>query len=255
MASQVGIEKRIIAASAVFVVAVAGVIFLTVKLFGIGLPTCLTDVRPFREAQVLQHAPDRYEIHYVARMWRFDPAEVAVRPGSTVDIYLSTADVTHGMQIVGTNVNLMAIPGAVNYARVKLDKAGEYLVVCNEYCGLAHHNMAAKIRVTDDAEAFAEPKPAAPQVTAGAKILDDNGCTACHSLDGSESVGGTFKGLYGSTRTLADGATVVADDAYIRESILDPEAKVVKGLDPVMPPLSLTDADLNAVIEYLKTLQ
>jgi cytochrome c oxidase subunit 2 len=248
------IEKRIIAAATVFVLALTGVIAMTVRLFGIGLPTCLTDVRPFREAKFIEQGPKRYELHYVARMWKFEPAEVSVLPGSTVDIYLSTADVTHGLQIVGTNVNIMAVPGAVNYARVKFDKPGHYLVVCNEYCGLSHHNMAGRIHVTEDA--VMPPPPAAPaEPTGAAKLLDDYGCTACHSLDGSAAIGGTLKGLYGSTRTLADGTTVIADDAYLRESIVTPDAKVVKGLDPVMPPADLPPADLAAIIELLHTMK
>lgn len=248
------LEKRIIAAATVFVLALTGVIGLTVRLFGIGLPTCLTDVRPFKDAKVIEHAPKRYEIHYVARMWRFEPADVEVVPGSVVDIYLATADVTHGMQIVGTNVNLMAVPGAVNFARIKFDKAGDYLVVCNEYCGIAHHNMAGRIHVTEKAAA-PPPVTPMPELTGGAKVLDDNGCTACHSTDGTPSPGGTFNGLYGSRRELANGSSVTADDAYIRESIENPEAKVVKGRDPIMPAMPLPPADLAAVIEYLKTLK
>lgn len=248
------LEKRILAAATVFVLALTGIIGLTVRLFGIGLPTCLNDVRPFKDAQVIEHAPKRYEIHYVARMWKFEPADVEVVPGSVVDIYLATADVTHGMQIVGTNVNLMAVPGAVNFARIQFDKAGEYLVVCNEYCGIAHHNMAGRIHVTEKA---IKPPPVLPppELTGGAKVLDDNGCTACHSLDGTASPGGTFKGLYGSTRELANGMTVVADDEYIRESIEMPDAKVVKGLDPIMPAMPLPPADVQAVLDYLKTLR
>jgi len=249
------LEKRILFAATVFILAVAGVIALTVRLFGIGLPNCLTDVRPFREAKVIEHAPKRYEIHYVARMWQFEPADVSVVPGSTVDLYVSTADVTHGMQIVGTNVNLMAVPGAVNFARVKFDRAGDYLVVCNEYCGVAHHNMAGRIHVTEAATAPPKPPPPTVPLMRGQKVLDDNGCTACHSLDGSASPGGTFKGLYGSTRQLADGKTVTADDAYIRESIEKPEAKLVKGLDPIMPALPVASDEITSVIEYLKTLK
>ena len=124
MASQIGIEKRIIVAATVFVLALTGVIAFTVRMFGIGLPTCVTDVEPFREAKVIRHAPGRYEVHYVAKMWAFDPDDIAVEPGSTIDFYLSTPDVTHGMQIIGTNVNLMAVPGVVNYARVKFDEPG-----------------------------------------------------------------------------------------------------------------------------------
>jgi len=250
---RLGIERRILTAAAVFVLTLAGVIALSVKQFGIGLPTCLTDVRPFLEGKVIDQAPKRYEIHYVARMWRFEPAEISLRPGSTADIYLSTADVTHGMQIVGTNVNLMAVPSAVNYARVTFDKAGDYLVVCNEYCGIQHHNMAARIHVTDKIAAAVAPPPAV--LAGGRKVLEDQGCTACHSLDGSTSIGGTFKGLYGRERELANGTTVTADEAYIRESIEKPDAKIVRGVEPGMPQLPVSPDDVNAIVAYLKTLQ
>ena len=248
------LEKRILITSTIFVLALSGVIALSVRLFGIGLPTCLTDVRPFSEAKVIVHAPKRLEIHYVARMWKFEPADVAVPPGSTVDIYLSTVDVTHGLQIAGTNVNLMAVPGAVNYARVTFDKPGDYLVVCNEYCGLSHHNMAGRIRVAEGAVTAQVPPPV-PPVANGLQVLEKYSCTSCHSLDGSLSVGTTFLGLYGSKRTLADGLAIVADDAYIAESIAQPEAKVVKDFDPVMPPSELSPAELKAVLDYLRTLR
>lgn len=249
------LERRILYAATVFVLALSGVIALSVRLFGFTLPTCLTDVKPFKDARVIVHAPKRLEIHYVARMWKFEPADVAVLPGSTVDIYLSTADVTHGMQIVGTNVNLMAVPGAVNYARVTFREPGEYLVVCNEYCGLAHHNMAGKIRVSADAAPAAFPPPAPVATASGAAVLDEYACTACHSIDGSPSAGPTFKGMYGSTRTLAGGESIVVDDAYVEESIVKPEAKLVKDFDPVMPPAELSPAEMKAVIDYLRTLK
>jgi len=250
------LEKRILAAATVFVLSIAGVIALSVRLFGIDLPTCLTDVRPFNDAKILEQGPNRYEVHYVARMWKFEPADLNVETGSTVDIYLSTADVTHGMQIVGTNVNLMAVPGAVNYARTKFDRPGDYLVVCNEYCGIQHHNMAARIHVGAKA-----PKPLAENVippaaaASGKDLLDKYGCTACHSLDGAAGPGPTFKGLYGSQRTLADGKTIAVTDGYLRESIEKPDAKIVKGFDPVMPTMTIPPNDLHAIVEYLETIK
>lgn len=255
-AAEVGIEKRIIATAAVFVLALTGVIALSVKLFRIDLPTCLTDVRPFTEGKLIEQVPKRYEIHYLARMWKFEPSEISIRPGSTADIYLATADVTHGMQIVGTNVNLMAVPGAVNFARVKFDRPGDYLVVCNEYCGAAHHNMAGVIHVTESAS----PAPASVAAHEAAEspaieILENSGCTACHSTDGSEGAGPTFKGLYGSQRVLADGSSVTVDDSYLRESIETPEAKIVKDFENMMPPATLSPDELTAIIDYLKTLK
>ncbi|HET8797653.1 MAG TPA: c-type cytochrome [Thermoanaerobaculia bacterium] len=249
------LERRILISATVFVLALAGIIALSVRTFGVDLPTCLTDVRPFKEARVLVHEPKRLEIHYVAKMWKFEPAHVDVLPGSTVDIYLSTADVTHGMQIVGTNVNLMAVPGAVNYARVRFDKPGDYLVVCNEYCGISHHNMAGRIRVAPDAVTQPLPPPEPPAQSRGAAILEEYACTACHSLDGSPSEGPTFKGLYGSTRVMTDGTSVVADDAYITESIVKPEARMLKDFPGEMPPVELTPEELKAVLEYLRTLR
>ena len=247
------LERRIAITALVFLLALTAVIGLSVKLFGVGLPTCLTDVRPFKDGKVIEQAPKRYEIHYVARMWKFEPPDINIVPGSTADIYLASADVTHGVQIVGTNFNLMAVPGAVNFARVKFDKAGDYTVVCNEYCGTAHHNMSGVIHVTE--KAAAPPAPAPQPVLGGMAVLEKNGCTACHSTDGSAQIGPTFKGLFGSRRALANGQTVIADEAYIRESIEHPEAKIAKGFEPNMPQMPVSPAEEQAIIEFLKTLK
>lgn len=243
------LEKRILIAATIFALAVAGTIAMTVRMFGIGLPTCLTDVRPFREGKVIEQGPKRYEIHYVARMWKFEPAQIDMEPGSTADVYVSTADVTHGLQIVGTNLNLMAVPGAVNFARVKFDNAGDYLVVCNEYCGIQHHNMAAHIHVG--------AKPPAPPPLAAAEqqpVLEKYGCTACHSIDGSPSIAPSFKALYGSKRTLANGTVVTADEAYLIESITKPDARVVTGFE-AMPSIDVAPADVHAIVEMLEKLK
>jgi cytochrome c oxidase subunit 2 len=166
-------------------------------------------------------------------------------------MYLATPDVTHGMQIVGTNVNLMAVPGAVNFARVKFTRPGDYLVVCNEYCGISHQNMAGIIHVTADAPPIVPPVAPAEAL----KILDTRGCTACHSVDGSDGAAPTFKGLFGSQRRLSDGTTVLADEAYLRESILTPSKKIATDFDDVMPQEAIPPDELNAIVEYLKTLK
>lgn len=256
MRSQIGVEKKIIIAATIFVLTLSAVIGLSVKLYSIDLPTCLTDVKPFTEGRLLQHGPDRYEVHYIAKMWKFEPAEISITPGSTVDIYLATPDVTHGMQIIGTNVNLMAVPGVVNYARVKFSRPGDYLVVCNEYCGVAHHNMAGVIHVTEDALPVPAPAAAGTALDAAAlELLDTHLCTACHSVDGSDGPGPTLKGLYGARRELADGSVVMADEEYLRESLISPEAKIVKDFDDSMPPAEIPPDELEAIIELLKKLK
>ena len=248
------LEKKILVAASVFAIAIFGVIALSVRLFGIDLPTCLTDVRPFKDAKVIEQGPKRYEIHYVARMWKFEPPDVTIPPGSTADVYVASADVTHGLQILGTNVNLEVVPGAVNFARVKFDKAGDYLVVCNEYCGMQHHNMAARIHVSEKPAAEAGGATQIP-ATSGADLVAKYACTGCHSLDASPMTGPTFKGLYGSKRILADGTAVTADAAYLTESIDNPNAKVVKGFDPVMPQMPIPPNDVHQIVEYLETLK
>lgn len=256
MKSQIGLEKKIIVAATIFVLTLSAVIALSVKLYSIDLPTCLTDVKPFTKGTLIQHGPNRYEVQYVAKMWKFEPAEISITPGSTVDMYLASSDVTHGMQVVGTNVNLMAVPGVVNYARVKFTEPGDYLIVCNEYCGIAHHSMAGVIHVTADAPPVTPPTTvdAAADVR-GTELLETHLCTACHSVDGSDGPGPTLKGLFGAQRELVDGSIVTADEAYLRESIVSPEAKIGKNFDDSMPPAEIPPEELEAIIEYLKRLK
>jgi cytochrome c oxidase subunit 2 len=92
----------------------------------------------------------------------------------------------------------------------------------------------------------------------GFQLYQVKGCIACHSLDGSPRVGPTFKGLFGkSVMVVADGKekTVEADEAYLRKSILEPNADLVKGFPPVMPPEKLTSAELDEIVKYLKTVK
>jgi cytochrome c oxidase subunit 2 len=90
----------------------------------------------------------------------------------------------------------------------------------------------------------------------GKLLTIKNGCIGCHSIDGAKMTGPTWFGLYGSTVPLADGKTVVADDAYISESILNPKAKEVAGFAPsVMPPFALSEKEISNITAYLKTLK
>src|SRR4029077_15743032 len=105
----------------------------------------------FQKGELITHSPDHYEVHYQAKMWKFEPPDVEVPAGSTVDIYVSTPDVTHGLMLLGTNLNLMVVPGVVNYARVKFDQPGTHQLLCHEFCGTGHDRMAANLRIVDRA--------------------------------------------------------------------------------------------------------
>ena len=251
------LERRIVIVSTAFVLMLFGLAALAINLFHVGLPTCLTDIKPFEKGEVITHSPAHYEVHYVAKMWEFDPKEVVIPAGSTVDFYVSAPDVTHGLILLGTNLNLMAVPGVVNYARVKFDQPRDYHLLCHEYCGTGHERMAASVRVVDPATfeskqmAPAPPEPSDPAY----KLLEAKECLTCHSIDGSEGIGPTFKGMFGRATKLADGSTVTADEAYVRESIVSPEAKIVNDFDDVMPKPELTDEEIDQIMQYLKTLK
>jgi cytochrome c oxidase subunit 2 len=251
------LERRIVIIATAFVIVLFGLAAMAINMFHVGLPTCLNDIKPFQKGELITHSPTHYEVHYVAKMWDFDPAEVVVPAGSTVDIYLSTPDVTHGLILLGTNLNLMAVPGVVNYARVKFDQPHNYQLLCHEYCGTGHDRMAANLRVVD-AATFVPKKPeaAAPEINDAAyKLLEAKDCLTCHSVDGSEGIGPTFKGMFGRQTKLTNGSTITADEAYLRESIVNPSAKVVNGFDDVMPKPELTDEEVNTVLKYLETLK
>lgn len=121
----------------------------------------------------------------------------------------------------------------------------------------------AMVEATATAPAMVEPTATEPamvdddhdDVAIGQGLYASLGCVGCHSIDGSAVVGPTWKGLYGSTRPLADGTSVTADEAYIKESIANPAAKVTEGFPPIMPPYTLTDDDLHAIVEYIESLK
>ena len=96
------------------------------------------------------------------------------------------------------------------------------------------------------------PMVTGPQARQGFEIATSLGCVACHTLDGSPGIGPTWKGMWGRTETLTDGSEVVVDAAYIRESILDPGAKVVAGYDNVMLSYRLTDEQLQAIVAFTR---
>ncbi|MFQ5523798.1 MAG: c-type cytochrome [Acidimicrobiia bacterium] len=111
---------------------------------------------------------------------------------------------------------------------------------------------------TEAATTTAPPTTAPDPAALGKSLAARNGCTACHSPDGAALVGPTWKGLFGKEETLGDGSTVLVDEAYLRESIVDPNAKIVQGYAPNIMPQDfgtrLSDEEIDALIAYIKTL-
>ena len=144
----VDVEKRVVAASLLFSAAMLALLAYAAVRLGISVPGCVTNVKPFTEGQLIQVAPGRYEAHVVSKTFSFKPGRLKVPKGSVVDFYVTSTDVVHGMYIDGTEVNLMAIPGAVTYAQARFEKPGKFQILCHEFCGLGHQDMAAVVEVT-----------------------------------------------------------------------------------------------------------
>ncbi len=110
-------------------------------------PRTVAQTPPFDQPGVYELAPKRYEVVLLAQAWSFTPNEIRVPAGSVVTFHMSSKDVTHGLMIPNTNVNVMLLPGQVSKVTVRLDKPGQYRFLCHEYCGLGHQAMSGVLIV------------------------------------------------------------------------------------------------------------
>ena len=110
-------------------------------------PTKVASTPPFDKPGLRQVSPGHYEAYYVAQVFMFTPSKLEIPVGSTVTFYVTSPDVIHGFNIAQTDINMMIIPGWVNSATHTFTKPGNYLLLCNEYCGISHQNMFASIEV------------------------------------------------------------------------------------------------------------
>jgi len=149
-------EKLALGLSGALLILFFGAIMYAGIAKDIEVPTCITDMEPFAKDTLFQTGPDTYELQMVARMWAFQPSTIRLPVGSTVDLYLTSQDITHGFKVNDRNINLMAIPGAINYMQVTFDEPGEYLFACHEFCGAAHHTMAGRFIIEEEGEPLSE---------------------------------------------------------------------------------------------------
>lgn len=111
------------------------------------VPECLPYNKAYEEPKVNKIDERTYQVFGVASMWQFQPAEIYIPVGSTVDFYLTSKDVVHGFNITEKNVNMMAVYGALNKTTVTFDKPGTFDIICHEYCGVGHQNMRGQVIV------------------------------------------------------------------------------------------------------------
>jgi cytochrome c oxidase subunit 2 len=179
-------------------------------------------------------------------------------------LQMTSRDVIHSFWVPEFRVKQDVLPGAnlVKELRITPDLIGNYKVRCAELCGGAHAAMVRPVIVQSqqDFDAWVAQETAAntqDPATRGQKTAEIQ-CHACHSVDGSKGIGPTWKGVFGSQVELENGTTVTADEAYLRESIENPSAKIVKGFPNIMPSTyktTLTEQQISDLIAYIETLK
>jgi cytochrome c oxidase subunit II len=206
------------------------------------------------------------EVYVVAKQWMWkiehmegqrEINELHVPTGQNIKLIMTSQDVIHSFFIPAFRVKQDVLPGRYTTLWFNATKAGTYHLFCAEYCGTQHSGMGGSIVVMDPADyaQWMAGGPALPLQDTGKALFAQLGCATCHRSD-VQGRGPSLNGVYNKPVLLEDGRTVVADDNYVRESILNPTAKIVKGFNPVMPTFQgiVSDDQLNALVAYVKSL-
>jgi len=219
----------------------------------------------------LRTAPnDALEVHATGQKWKwlfsyptgFSDDELHVPVDRPVRVIIDSVDVLHSLFIPAFRVKMDAVPGRYTDLWFHATETGTFTIECAEYCGTSHSDMLAKVIVHSprDYETWiAGQRDGGPETCSeiGPKLYKGMGCVTCHSIDGTKKIGPTWKGVFGTREHLTDGTSALVDENYVRESILDPQAKVVAGYAPSMPPFKgkLRDRQITCLAEYIKSLK
>ncbi len=216
----------------------------------------------------MTHPPDEtLNIYVVAKqwMWKFqhldgqrESNELHVPVGRDIKVIATSEDVIHDFFVPAFRVKVDVLPGRYVSIWFRPTRAGRYRLFCAEYCGTKHSGMTGEVVVMDAPEYEAWLSGGVTQQTlseAGQQLFSDLACNTCHRPD-LKGRGPVLEGLFGSTVALQSGEKVVADEAYIRESILNPAAKITAGYQPIMPTFQgqVSEEQLLALVEYVKSL-
>ena len=207
------------------------------------------------------------EVYTVAKqwMWKFQHAggqreinELHVPVGRDVRMIMTSQDVIHSFYVPAFRIKQDVLPGRYTVAWFRATKAGTYHLFCAEYCGTMHSGMIGDVVVMEPAQYEQWLSGGAPMGSlsqTGEGIFASLGCATCHRSD-TQGRGPNLVGAFGKSVLLEDGRTIAADENYVRESILNPTAKVVSGFRPIMPTFQgiVSEEQVNALVAYIKSL-
>jgi cytochrome c oxidase subunit 2 len=212
---------------------------------------------------------DTLDIYVIGKQWMWKSQqpnglkeinELHVPIGRDVKLIMASEDVIHNFSIPAFRTKMDVVPGHYNTMWFRPTRTGRYHFFCSQYCGTNHAIMGGWVTVMEPSEYAAwlsgSSTAAIDPVVAGEKLFAEKACNTCHYPDGKGRAP-SLNGLYGKKVQLADGSTVMADDAYIRESILNPNAKIVARYQALMPAFQgqLTEEQLLSLMSYVKSLQ
>ncbi len=212
---------------------------------------------------------DTLDIYVIGKQWMWKSQqpnglkeinELHVPVGRNVKLIMASEDVIHNFSVPDFRVKMDVVPGHYNTMWFRPTKTGRYHFFCSQYCGTNHAIMGGWVTVMEPSEYAAwlsgSSDVNADPVVAGEKLFAQKACSTCHVGNGTGRAP-SLNGVYGAKVLLADGSTVVADEAYIRESILLPSAKIVAGYQPLMPTFQgqLTEEQILSLTAYIKSLQ
>lgn len=190
--------------------------------------------------------------------------ELHVPVGKQVLLRMTSNDVIHSFWVPEFRVKQDLVPGRITELRITPTLAGNYKVRCAELCGTSHAFMEKPVVVSSQEEfdawmtdqlAKAEEASQTPEGR-GQALVAASGCNACHSINGAAGIAPTWFNLFEHEVELTDGSVVVADEAYIHESIKAPQAKIVRGFEnQLMPNYGFTDEQIDDIVAYIKTLR
>jgi len=264
----------------------------TIEIIWTVIPTILVLIIFFAGWKGFQYMrtvpPDSMPVKVTAREWSWtfdyengkETGVLKVPIRKPIKLIITSADVLHSLYIPAYRIKEDCVPGRETYLWFLPDELGSYDLFCTEYCGVGHSSMITKVEVlsekdfdewyggkekTSAATAATtgvprEMKSEGPHHPDGSALLNGKGCLACHTTDGTPKIGPTFKGVFGRKEiVIRDGKEreIVVDEAFIKQSVLQPEIDRVKGFPPIMPSQKgvLTDVEIDEIVEYLKTLK